>query len=42
LIFEFGFGQSDAVRALFENAPLRLVEIRDDLQGIPRVAIAAL
>jgi release factor glutamine methyltransferase len=40
LIFEFGFGQSDGVRALFESSPLKLVEIKNDLQGIPRVAVA--
>jgi len=40
LIFEFGFGQADGVRALVDNSDLKLVEIKNDLQGIPRVAIA--
>ncbi len=42
LVFEFGFGQADAVEALIASAPvLKLVELRRDLQGIPRVAVAA-
>ena len=41
LIFEFGFGQSDAVAELISAAPsLTMVELRRDLQNIPRVAIA--
>jgi release factor glutamine methyltransferase len=41
LIFEFGFGQGDAVTELFASAPgLKLLGLRDDLQGIQRVAIA--
>jgi release factor glutamine methyltransferase len=41
LLFEFGFGQDQAVTELIAaTAGLRLVEIRRDLQGIPRVAIA--
>jgi release factor glutamine methyltransferase len=41
LVFEFGFGQGDDVSRLIGAAPgLRLVELRPDLQGIPRVAFA--
>ena len=41
LIFEFGFGQADAVTELLSSTPgLRIIRLRDDLQGIPRVAIA--
>jgi release factor glutamine methyltransferase len=41
LVFEFGAGQADAVRALVEAAPgLALVSIANDLQGTPRVAVA--
>jgi release factor glutamine methyltransferase len=41
LLFEFGFGQADGVRAVIGAEPrLDLAEIRDDLAGIPRVAIA--
>ena len=41
VIFEFGFGQADAVRTLVARAlDLSLLEVRNDLQGIPRVAIA--
>ena len=41
LIFEFGWEQSDAVTRLIQSTrELRLVGIRRDLQGIPRVAIA--
>lgn len=40
LIFEFGFGQKAAVEALLSGPAWRLVDVRDDLQGIPRVAIA--
>ncbi len=42
LIFEFGFGQADGVRALVAASPLTLVDLKGDLQGIPRVAIATL
>jgi release factor glutamine methyltransferase len=39
LIFEFGFGQADAVRAIVADAPqLQLDAVLPDLQGIPRVA----
>jgi len=41
LIFEFGFGQADAVAQLIsEAAHLTMVELRRDLQDIPRAAIA--
>ena len=43
LLFECGAGQEQGVRELIANAsPLRMVDIRKDLQGIPRVAIAKL
>lgn len=41
LLFEFGFGQADAVRALIDGTPgLTFVELLPDLQGIPRIAVA--
>ena len=41
LLFEFGFGQADAVRAIIAAEPrLDFVEMRADLAGIPRVAVA--
>jgi release factor glutamine methyltransferase len=41
LIFEIGAGQDRAAAALISDAPdLTLVEIRRDLQGIPRTVIA--
>jgi len=41
LMFEIGFGQADAVAGLISAAPgLTMCELRSDLQGIPRVAIA--
>jgi release factor glutamine methyltransferase len=41
LLVEFGFGQSENVRRIIEAEPrLALVEIRPDLAGIPRVAVA--
>jgi release factor glutamine methyltransferase len=41
LLFEFGFGQAEAVRAIVAAEPrLELEAIRDDYAGIPRVAIA--
>jgi release factor glutamine methyltransferase len=41
LIFEFGFGQADAVSGLISRTSgLTMVALRRDLQGIPRVAIA--
>jgi release factor glutamine methyltransferase len=42
LVLELGLGQSEAVRAVAERAGMRLVEIRDDFQGIPRVLVARL
>lgn len=40
LIFEFGFGQAQAVRQLIvQTAGLELLEIRRDLQSIPRTAV---
>ena len=40
LLFEFGFGQADGVRAIIAAQPqLELVGVRPDLAGIPRVAI---
>ena len=41
LIFEFGLGQADAVRALISQVPgLTMLEVKGDLQGIPRTAVA--
>ena len=40
LVMEIGFGQADDVRQLVEEAGLQLVQIRSDLQGIPRVVVA--
>lgn len=41
LVFEFGFGQADGVRAIVEAEPrLELVAIKPDLAGIPRMAVA--
>ena len=41
LVFEFGFGQADVVRSIIAADPrLELVTIREDLAGIPRVAVA--
>jgi release factor glutamine methyltransferase len=41
LIFEFGFGQAEAVAELISaTARLKMIELRPDLQGIPRVALA--
>jgi release factor glutamine methyltransferase len=41
LTFEFGFGQSEGVRAVVADEPrLDLVDLRADLAGIPRVAVA--
>jgi release factor glutamine methyltransferase len=40
LIFEFGFGQADAVRALLSHTRnMVLLDLHRDLQGIPRVAV---
>lgn len=41
LIFEFGFGQADAVAGLISRAAaLTMIDLRRDLQGIPRTAVA--
>lgn len=41
LVFEFGYGQADTIRrALADTSDLTLVEMRSDLQGIPRTAVA--
>ena len=41
LLFEFGFGQGDAVAQLISaTRGLTMSDLRHDLQGIPRVAIA--
>ena len=41
LLFEFGFGQADAVAQLISaTTDLKMIELRPDLQGIPRAAIA--
>ena len=43
LIFEFGYGQGDAVRSAIDGVPgLVPVEMQADLQGIPRIAIVRL
>jgi hypothetical protein len=40
LLFEFGFGQADAVTRLVAGTPgLTLVALRHDLQEIPRTAV---
>jgi release factor glutamine methyltransferase len=40
LLFEFGFGQAQAVTQLVAGTPeLALTELRQDLQGIPRTAV---
>ena len=38
-IVEFGFGQADGVQALARAAGWRRIELKNDLQGIPRVAV---
>ena len=41
LLFEFGFGEADGVRAVIAaETRLELVDVRADLAGIPRVAVA--
>jgi release factor glutamine methyltransferase len=41
LIFEFGFGQDPSIETLIADASdLRLIELRRDLQGIARTAVA--
>jgi release factor glutamine methyltransferase len=39
LMFEIGFGQSDAVEQLVDRRVWKLLEIRKDLQGIPRTFV---
>ena len=39
LIFEIGFSQAEAVRDLIEPGVWNLLEIRHDLQGIPRTVV---
>jgi release factor glutamine methyltransferase len=39
LVFEIGFGQSEAVEQLIERPVWKLLEIRKDLQGIPRTFV---
>jgi release factor glutamine methyltransferase len=41
LIFEMGFDQHDAVRQLIDENQWKLLEIYDDLQGIPRTVALA-
>lgn len=41
-VVEFGFGQADDVTAIAEQAGWRSVAVKDDLQGIPRVAILSM
>jgi len=38
-IFEIGFGQRDAIEQLVDRASWRLIEVRKDLQGIPRTVV---
>jgi release factor glutamine methyltransferase len=41
LIVEFGMGQADAIRELISSTDgLRMIDLRRDLQGIPRTAVA--
>ena len=39
LVFEIGFGQSEAVKNLIDRDVWTLLEIREDLQGIPRTVL---
>lgn len=39
LVFEIGFGQSEAVEQLIDRGVWKLLEIRKDLQGIPRTFV---
>jgi release factor glutamine methyltransferase len=41
-IVEFGFGQADTILALAQTAGWTQIELRNDLQGIPRVAVMSL
>jgi release factor glutamine methyltransferase len=41
LVFEFGFGQEESIEALIaETAEVQLLELRRDLQGLARTAVA--
>ena len=42
LMFEIGFTQGDAVRAMINEKIWRLIKIKDDLAGIPRIVILQL
>ena len=39
LVLEFGFGQEPEVTALAEDSGWRVLRLREDLQGIPRVIV---
>jgi release factor glutamine methyltransferase len=39
LVFEIGFGQSEAVEQLVDDSVWKLLEIRKDLQGVPRTFV---
>ena len=39
LLLEIGFDQGEAVRALVNETHWELVDIRPDLQGIPRIVV---
>ena len=39
MIMEIGFDQGQAVQSLVDNRAWRLVELRPDLQGIPRIVV---
>jgi len=38
-VFEIGFGQSEAVEQIVDRRVWKLIEIRKDLQGIPRTCV---
>jgi release factor glutamine methyltransferase len=38
-VFEIGFGQSEMVKGLIDAGVWELIEIREDLQGIPRAVV---
>ena len=42
LVFEIGFGQRQSVEQLIDNGVWNLIEIRTDLQGIPRTLVLQL
>jgi release factor glutamine methyltransferase len=39
MIMEIGFDQGEKVQSLVDNSFWRLVDLRPDLQGIPRIVI---